>query len=138
MAEKSQEQIIRELLAQPKTVAVVGLSGDTSRTSYRVCRYLQDQGYKIIPVNPAENQVLGNKAYQTLADIEEPVDIVYIFRANEYVGPFVEEAIAMHPDAVWLPVGVTCRDGEQHCKTEGVRFVSNRCMMAEHARLNAF
>ena len=98
--------VIEEQLTNSKTIAVVGLSPDPVRPSHYVSKYLQEQGYRIIPVNPRLQEVLGERCYPDLPSIPEPVDMVDIFRRSEYVGPIVEEAIAIGAKYIWMQYGV--------------------------------
>ena len=118
-----------------KRIAVVGLSSDPSRPSYDVARYLQRQGYTIIPVNPKETEVLGEKSYPTLSDIPEPPDVVDIFRRPEYVGEIVDEAIRVGAKAVWLQLGVINEEAARKAREAGLLVVMDRCMKIEHHML---
>jgi predicted CoA-binding protein len=126
------EQEDIEAILDMKTIAVVGLSSDPGRASYGVARYMQAQGYKISPVNPSEREVLGERAYATLADLPEPPDVVEIFRRPEYVGEVVEEAIAAGAKAVWIQSGIINYDAARRAREAGLRVVMDRCMMIEH------
>ena len=118
-----------------KRIAVVGLSSDPSRPSYDVARYLQRQGYTIIPVNPKETEVLGEKSYPTLSDIPEPPDVVDVFRRPEYVGEIVDEAIKVGAKAVWLQLGVINEEAARKAREAGLLVVMDRCMKIEHHML---
>jgi predicted CoA-binding protein len=122
-------------ILEMKRVAVVGLSSDPSRPSYDVARYLQRQGYTIIPVNPKETEVLGEKSYPTLSDIPEPPDVVDVFRRPEYVGEIVDEAIKVGAKAVWLQLGVTNEEAARTAREAGLLVVMDRCMKIEHHML---
>src|SRR5579863_6095015 len=106
MAERAGADAIGELLKGARTIAVVGLSSSRMRPSYGVSEYMQRAGYRIIPVNPNETEVLGQKAYARLEDIQEKVDLVDIFRRSEFVMPVVESAIAVGVKAIWMQEGV--------------------------------
>jgi len=101
---------IQELLRSSRVIAVVGLSSKKFRPSYGVAEYMQREGYRIIPVNPHEKEVLGEKSYARLEDIGQPVDIVDIFRRSEFVGPIVESAIRLGAKAIWMQEGVEDED----------------------------
>lgn len=127
-----------------KTIAVVGLSKDPSRPSHDVATYLKSQGYKIVPVNPTVNEVLGEKSYKSLLDLPEQlkkeIDIVDIFRRTEDVPPIVDEAIQLHksfgrPNAVWMQLGIVNEEAASKARAAGVSVVMDRCMKIEHARL---
>jgi len=126
---------IDHILQNSRTIAVVGLSDDPSRPSHRVARYLQSVGYRITPVNPAANEVLGEKSYPDLASIPEKVDVVDIFRRPAQVMPHIEEAIALGVPAVWLQENVINPEAAEQARAAGLRVVMNRCMAKEHYRL---
>jgi predicted CoA-binding protein len=127
---------IRELLQRAQTIAVVGLSDRPERDSNGVARFLQRNGYRIIPVNPnLRGPVLGEQPYASLRDIREHVDIVDIFRRPEYVPQIVEDAIAIGADVVWMQLGITNLAAFQRAKQAGLGVVMDRCMAIEHRRL---
>ena len=115
-----------------RRIAVVGLSSDAGRDSYRVASYLQRAGYDIIPVNPNEAEVLGQKAYAALSDLPEPPDVVDIFRRPEHVGAVVEDAIAAGAKGVWMQSGIINLEAAQKARDAGLHVVMDRCMMVEH------
>src|SRR6266498_3621846 len=115
------------LLRQARTIAVVGLTSDTSRPSYRVARYLQSQGYRIIPVNPQESQVLGEKAYPRLQDVPEHIDLVDVFRRAEFTPEVVRDAIEAGADAVWLQMGIRSAESRALAEAAGLPYVEDRC-----------
>jgi predicted CoA-binding protein len=121
-----------ERALQGKTIAVVGLSSDPSRPSYGVARYMQRQGYRIIPVNPNETQVLGEQAYASLHDIPVPVDVVDVFRRPEHVPEVVDEAIAIGAPVLWLQQGVIHPQAAQRAQAAGLAVVMDRCIKVEH------
>ena len=125
---------IPDLLRQSRVIAVVGLSSKRSRPSYGVAEYMQQQGYRIIPVNPNESQVLGEKSYARLEDIPEHVDIVDIFRRSELVAPVVESAIRIGAAAVWMQEGVVDQVSGRKAKAAGLSVVIDRCILKEHQR----
>ena len=127
----SPEAITRAL--QGKTIAVVGLSSDPARPSYGVARYLQRQGYRIIPVNPNEREVLGERAYPSLREIPVPVDVVDVFRRPEYVPEVVDDAIAIGAPVLWLQQGVIHPRAAARAQAAGLVVVMDRCMKVEHA-----
>lgn len=126
---------IRDLLANSRTIAVVGLSDNPERDSHRVALYLQRQGYSVIPVNPALSSVLGVRAYTDLDSVNTPVDIVNIFRRPEYVPEIVEAAIRIGTRAVWMQLGVSNKSAIQRASDNGLQVVADRCIMVEHHRL---
>jgi predicted CoA-binding protein len=115
-----------------RRIAVVGLSSDSSRDGYRVAAYLQRAGYDIIPINPNEAEVLGEKAYASLSDLPEPPDMVDVFRRPEYVGEVVEEAIKVGAKGVWLQSGIINYEAARRAREAGLHIVMDRCMMVEH------
>ena len=125
---------ISELLKNAKTIAVVGLSDNPARTSYRVSAYMQSQGYRIIPVNPAISEALGEKAYPTLSEVPEKVDIVNVFRRSEYVPEVVDEAIRLGVPAIWMQEGVVHEEAAEKARQAGIFVVMNRCILKEHAK----
>jgi uncharacterized protein len=126
---------IPDLLRSSRTIAVVGLSGKKFRPSYGVAEYMQSQGYRIIPVNPNESEVLGEKTYRSLEDIPEHIDIVDIFRRSEFVGPIVDSAIRVGANAVWMQEGVVHEEAAQKARDAGLVVVMDRCILKEHMRL---
>lgn len=123
---------IRQVLRDGKTIAVVGLSSRKFRASYGVSQYMQDQGYRIIPVNPNETEVLGEKAYATLEDVPEKVDIVNIFRRSDQVMPVVESAIRIGAKAVWMQEDVVDEEAAAKARAAGLFVVMDRCILKEH------
>ena len=126
--------VVEKILRSAKTIAVVGLSPDPARPSHGVARYLQRAGYRIIPVNPNVDEVLGERAYPTLSRLPGPVDVVDIFRRSEFVGPIVDEAIAIGAGAVWLQDGVVDEAAAGRARAAGLDVVMDDCMMRCHAR----
>jgi uncharacterized protein len=123
-----------KILESARTIAVVGLSPDPRRASHGVARYLQRAGYRIIPVNPNVDQVLGERAYPSLRDVSDPIDVVEVFRRSEFVGPIVDDAIAMRVPAVWLQDGVIDEDAAERARAAGLDVVMDDCMMRRHAQ----
>jgi len=126
---------IRDLLRDSHTIAVVGLSGKKFRPSYGVAEYMQKEGYRIIPVNPNETEVLGEKSYARIEDIPEHIDIVDIFRRPEFVGPVVDSAIKIGAATVWMQEGVVHEQAAQKARDAGLAVVMDRCILKEHMRL---
>jgi hypothetical protein len=124
-----------ELLRSSRTIAVVGLSGKRFRPSYGVAEYLQGTGYRIIPVNPFEAEVLGQKAYPNLESIPEPIDIVDIFRRSEFVPEIVESAIKIGARAIWMQEGVIHEDAAARARQAGLQVVMDRCILKDHRKL---
>jgi hypothetical protein len=123
---------IRDLLRESKTIAVVGLSSKKVRPSYGVAEYLQREGYRIIPVNPNETEVLGEKAYPRLEDVPEKIDIVDIFRRQEYVEEIVDQAIQLKVPAIWMQEDVIDENAAEKARKAGIFVVMDRCILKEH------
>ncbi|MGH9728162.1 MAG: CoA-binding protein [Candidatus Acidiferrales bacterium] len=133
-AAKTSGDAIRDLLETSKTIAVVGLSSSKMRPSNGVAEYMQRAGYKIIPVNPNETEVLGERAVARLEDIGERVDIVDIFRRSEFVPEVVESAIAIGAKGVWMQEGVIHEKAAERARAAGLMVVMDLCILKEHAR----
>jgi predicted CoA-binding protein len=129
----SDEQI-KEILQKYKKVAVVGLSPDETRPSNVVARCLPGKGFKIIPVNPNENEILGEKAYPNLSAIAEKVEIVDIFRRSDQVPPIVDEAIEIGAKVIWMQEGVINHPAALKASENGIAVVMNRCMLKEYRK----
>jgi len=125
---------IAELLKSAKTIAVVGLSGNPLRTSYGVSEYMQSQGYRIIPVNPMIRESLGEKAYASLSEVAEKIDIVNVFRRSEFVPELVEEVIRLRLPAIWMQEGVVHEAAAEKARQAGILVVMDRCILKEHRR----
>jgi len=130
----SADDEIGELLKRAKTIAVVGLSDSPLRPSYGVSAYMQQQGYRIIPVNPSIHGALGEKAVASLSDIHEKVDIVDVFRRSEFVPEVVDEAIKLGVSAVWMQEGVVHEAAAEKARKAGIFVVMDRCILKEHQR----
>ncbi len=126
---------IAAIIRQYRTIAVVGLSPDPSRPSYQVAQYLQEHGYRIIPVNPKCQEILGEPCYPDLRSIPVPVDIVDIFRQVEAIPGIVAEAIAIGAKVVWMQLGLEHPEAAAQARQAGLQVVMNRCLKVEHARL---
>lgn len=125
---------IGELLKRTKTIAVVGLSDSPLRPSYGVSAYMQSHGYKIIPVNPSIKGSLGEKAVASLADVEEKIDMVDVFRRSEYVPELVDEAIRLKVPAIWLQEDVVHEEAAEKARKAGIFVVMDKCVLKEHRR----
>jgi len=125
---------VREILEKYKTLAVVGLSSNTARPSYGVSAYMKDQGYRIIPVNPNEQSVLGEKAYAALDDVPEAIEVVVIFRRSEFVPEVIEAALRRQAKAIWMQEGVIHEEAAARARDAGVFVVQDRCILKEHAK----
>lgn len=125
-----------DLLRTSRVIAVVGLSSKRWRPSYGVSEYMQRQGYRIIPVNPCESEVLGEKAYPDLDAVPGPVDIVNIFRRSEFVPEIVEAAIRKGARAIWMQEGVVHEEAARRAAQAGLVVVMDRCILKEHRKLS--
>ena len=125
---------IRQTLLGARTVALVGLSSNVLRPSHFVGYYLRRHGYRVIPVNPREESILGERSYASLGDVPERVDVVDVFRAPDAVPPIAEEAVAAGAGALWLQYGVISPEGAEIAARGGLDVVMDRCMKVEHAR----
>jgi len=125
---------IKRILDECRTIAVVGLSSKATRPSHGVAGYMQRAGYRIVPVNPNEAEVLGENAYASLAEVSEKIDLVDVFRRSEEAGTVVDDAIAIRAKAVWLQEGVIDNEAAQRALDAGLLVVMDRCWLKEHAR----
>jgi predicted CoA-binding protein len=131
-SDEQREQLLREA----KTIAVVGLSDNPERTSYLIAQAMQAAGYKILPVNPKlKGPVLGENPYASLSEIDQPVDIVNIFRRSEMVLPIVEEAVKIKPKAIWMQQGVINEEAARLAQEHGIMVIMDRCIKVDHALL---
>lgn len=122
----------RKILQEARTIAVVGLSSNPDRSSHGVARYLQKHGYRIIPVNPNESEVLGEKAYARLEDIPVPVDVVDVFRRAEHTPAIVKSASSIGAKAVWLQQGIVNEESRQLAEKAGLSYIEDACMAVAH------
>ena len=128
--------VIEDILNNSKVVAIVGLSGKKERPSYEVGSYLKEHGYRIIPVNPAEKEILGEKSYPDLESIPEKIDVVDIFRRSEEVLPIVRQAIKIGAKAVWMQEGVVNKEAAAEARAAGLKVVMDKCMHKQHVKLH--
>ena len=126
---------LRRILRDCRTIAVVGLSAAWHRPSYFAAKYMQQHGYRIVPVNPRYTEVLGERCYPSLADIPHPVDMVDVFRRSEDVLPIAEQAVAIGARCLWQQIGVTNMAAAELARAAGLDVVMDRCVKIEHARL---
>jgi uncharacterized protein len=132
----SEEQLAGDILRRASTVAVVGISDKEERDSHKVAKYLRDHGYKIIPVNPKLQEVLGEPCYPDLKAIPEHIDVVDIFRSTDAIPGIVDEAIAVGAGSVWMQLGLIHNEAAEKARKAGLSVVMNRCMKIDHARLS--
>ena len=126
---------LRRILKENHTIAIVGLSADWFRPSYFAAKYMQEHGFKIIPVNPKYTEILGEKCYPDLKSIPEKVDMVDVFRKSADCPPIAKEAVAIGAKVLWLQLGVENDEAKAVAETGGLEFVQNRCVKIEYARL---
>ena len=129
------DQQIKDLLTTAHTIAVVGLSSSRHRASFGVSQYMQSAGYRIIPVNPNEREVLGEKAYARLEDVPEKMDIVDVFRRSEFVPEIVDAAIRVGARAIWMQEGVADEAGARRARDAGLFVIMDSCILKQHRRL---
>ena len=130
----AQDRTIERILADTKTIAVVGLSSDPARAGNYVPAYLQQHGYRILPVNPNLDEALGEKVYPDLLSVTEPVDLVLLFRRSEAVPPFIDQAIQIGAKAVWMQTGIINETAARSARLAGLDVIMDACMMIEHRR----
>lgn len=126
---------IEQLLRESRVVAVVGLSPNPARDSNRIARYLKAQGYRVVPVNPNAEEVLGERCYPSLAAVPETIDLVDIFRRSEDVPPIVDDAIAAGAKAIWMQLGIVNQESAQKAADAGLDVIMDKCTMVEHRLL---
>jgi len=118
-----------------KNVAVVGMSKNESKAAHYVPKYLSQQGYKIMPINPTADQILERKSYHSIEEVDQPIDIVDVFRPSDQVLSVVQQAIKKKPKVIWLQEGIHNAEAEELARKAGIQVIFNRCMLAEHQRL---
>ena len=129
------DQMLKDILVSTKTIASVGLSSNPEKVSYGVGAYLLERGYRVVPVNPTAEEILGEKAYPDLEPVPENIDVVQVFRRSEDVPPVVESAIKAGAKIVWMQLGIINEEAAQTARDAGLQVVMDRCMRAEHIRL---
>ena len=132
---------IKSILEKYKTIAVVGLSKDPAKDSHKVAKYLKTKGYRIIPINPSADVILGEKCYKSLLDVPETIEIVDIFRPAKDVPPIVDQAIELkrklgNPRVIWMQLGIVNEEAAKRAKNASLTVVMDKCMMKEHKRLS--
>ena len=118
-----------------KNVAVVGMSKNEGKAAHYVPKYLSQQGYNIMPISPTADQILERKSYHSIEEVDQPIDIVDVFRPSDQVLPVVQQAIKKKPKVIWLQEGIHNAEAEELARKAGIQVVFNRCMLAEHQRL---
>ena len=128
------DEQIRTILSLKK-VTVIGMSKNSSKAAHYVPKYLVENGYDVTPVNPTVDEILGQKSYSNVSEINDDIEIVDVFRPSDQVLPFIQEAIKKKPKVIWLQEGIHNTEAEELARKEGIDVVFNRCMLAEHQRL---
>lgn len=128
-------RLLRDILENTRTIAVVGLSPKESRPSNDVARYLVEAGFTVIPVNPGQKEILGRTCYPSLLEVPQPVDLVNIFRRSEEVGPVVDDAIAIGAKAIWMQEGIVNEEAAARAEAAGIRVIMDRCLKIDHRGL---
>jgi len=127
---------IKEILRNHRTVAVVGLSPKPERDSHKVARYLQDEGYQVVPINPGQKEILGKPCYPNLKALPFPVEIVDIFRRPDAVGPIVDDAITIGAKVIWMQLGIANNEAARKAREAGLEVVMSKCIKIEHMNMN--
>jgi predicted CoA-binding protein len=130
-----EDDVLRRVFERTRTIAVVGLSSDPGRPSHRVAAYLQRAGYRIVPVNPNETEVLGEPAHPSLADVPDRVDLVDVFRRPEFTPDVARSAVEIGADVLWLQLGIANEDARAIATAGGLAVIMDACLMVEHRRL---
>jgi predicted CoA-binding protein len=131
----AERERLRRIYAEARTIAVVGASADETKAAHQVPRYLQRQGYRILPVNPRGGELLGERAYRTLAEIDVPVDVVDVFRPAAEAPEIARQAVAIGAKVLWLQLGIASEEARRIGESAGLTVVMDRCMGATHAQL---
>ena len=134
MAIEDMDQL-RTIYEETKTIAVVGASGDETKAAHSIPRYLQRQGFRIIPVNPRGGEILGEKAYERLEDVPEPIDVVDVFRPSDETPAVARDAVKVGAKVLWLQEGISSEEAERIASEGGLKVVMNRCMGETHRQL---
>lgn len=126
---------LRTIYNETRTIAVVGASGDEAKAAHTIPRYLQRQGFRIIPVNPKGGEILGEKVYERLEDVPEPIDVVDVFRPSDETPPVARDAVKVGAKVLWLQEGISSEEAERIASEGGLKVVMNRCMGETHYQL---
>jgi predicted CoA-binding protein len=131
----STDEKLKRILEENNTIAVVGCSRDPEKPSHTVPKYMKEQGYKIIPINPFVDQILEEKVHKSLSEINEPVDIVNIFRPSEQCLEVVKEAVKLKPKVIWMQLGIKNEEAAQLAEKNGIEVIMDKCFFIEHKNL---
>ena len=129
------DQMMKEILVSAKTIASVGVSSNPGKESFWIVKYLQDQGYRVIPVNPTTGEILGETSYPDLESVPDKIDVVQVFRKSEDVPPVVESAIKVGAKTVWMQEGIVNEEAARKAREAGLQVVMDDCMRVTHRRL---
>jgi predicted CoA-binding protein len=129
------DEKLKRILEENKTIAVVGCSRDPKKAAHTVPKYMKEQGYKIIPVNPFANQILEEKVHKSLSEINKPVDIVNIFRPSDQCLEVVKEAVNLNPKVIWMQLGIKNNEAAQLAEKHGIETIMDKCILVEHRNL---
>lgn len=135
MSDNTDINTLRRILRRPKTIAIVGLSANWYRPSYFAAKYLQEHGYRVVPVNPTYDEILGERCYPGLKEIPEKIDVVDCFRKSDAIEPIAKEAIEIGAKVLWMQIGVMNENAAAMARAAGLEVVQDRCMKIEHGRL---
>ena len=125
---------IKFILEHSKTIAAIGCSSNPEKAAHRIPKYMKEHGYKIIPVNPNSENILGEKTYKSILDVKEKLDIVNIFRPSEECLEVVKEAVTIKPKVIWMQTGIINEEAKKLAEKNGIKVVMDKCMMAEHKK----
>jgi uncharacterized protein len=128
-------KVIKKILTDYHVIAVVGASNNRRKASNRVFRHLKKKGYEVMPVNPNEEKIMGEKSYHNLTEIRKPVDIIDIFLPSTMVYPIVEQAVRIKPKVIWMQLGIENERAKVLAESYGIKVIMNRCILAEHKRI---
>lgn len=126
---------IKSILENSKVIAVIGCSSNMEKAAHRIPKYMKDNGYKIIPVNPNSDEILGEKCYKSILDVKEEVDIVNIFRPSGECLEAVKDAIKINPKVIWMQTGIINEEAKALAEQHGIKVVMDKCLMVEHEKL---
>lgn len=129
------DEKLKRILEENKTIAVVGCSRDPKKPAHTVPKYMKEQGYEIIPVNPFADQILGEKVHKSLSEINKPIDIVDIFRPSEQCLEVVKEAVNLKPKVIWMQLGIKNEEAAQLAEKNGIEVIMDKCILVEHRNL---
>ncbi len=136
LVENASKEDIRNILTKYNTVAVIGMSKNPEKDAYRIPEYLMKNGYRVIPVNPSTDEILGHRSFKRLLEVPYDVDIVDVFRPSDDIPNYVSDVIQKHPKVFWEQLGIHNPEAEEKIESAGIKVVYDRCMREEHGKLN--